>query len=190
MFDSKFDLRHEIFFFGFSHVIVADFTDSDISLMRDRSRDAYGNRLPENLTVSRTIQLRTNDVMKARAAYAKQADLLRAGVEIGGGSVNYTFPGLNELKPEIFIVGEDGEPMRNDAGNPVTYPMSVGRNFDEILRVIDALQLGDAKRIATPADWRPGDKVIIPPSISNEDAKDIFPQGWDEVRSYLRLTEV
>ncbi len=72
----------------------------------------------------------------------------------------------------------------------MTYPMSVGRNFDEILRVIDALQLGDAKRIATPADWRPGDKVIIPPSISNEDAKDIFPQGWDEVRSYLRLTEV
>ncbi|MFY0663159.1 MAG: peroxiredoxin [Natronospirillum sp.] len=72
----------------------------------------------------------------------------------------------------------------------MTYPMSVGRNFDEILRVIDALQLGDAKRIATPADWRPGDDVIIPPSISNEEAKDIFPQGWNEVRSYLRLTKV
>lgn len=72
----------------------------------------------------------------------------------------------------------------------MTYPMSVGRNFDEILRVIDALQLGDAKQIATPADWRPGDKVIIPPSISNEDAKTIFPQGWDEIRSYLRVTDV
>lgn len=72
----------------------------------------------------------------------------------------------------------------------MTYPMNVGRNFDEILRVIDALQLADARTIATPADWRPGDKVIIPPSVSNEDAKDIFPQGWDEVRSYLRLTEV
>jgi len=72
----------------------------------------------------------------------------------------------------------------------MTYPMSVGRNFDEILRVIDALQAGDANQIATPADWRPGDKVIIPPSISNEDAKGIFPQGWDEVRSYLRLTEI
>jgi peroxiredoxin (alkyl hydroperoxide reductase subunit C) len=68
--------------------------------------------------------------------------------------------------------------------------MSVGRNFDEILRVIDALQLGDEKHIATPADWRSGDKVIIPPSINNEEAKDIFPQGWDEVRSYLRFTEV
>lgn len=72
----------------------------------------------------------------------------------------------------------------------MVYPMSVGRNFDEILRVIDALQLGDAKRIATPADWWPGKKVIIPPSISNADAKKLFPQGWDELRSYLRLTEV
>ena len=80
----------------------SDFTDSDISLMREQPRDAYGNPLPENLTVSRSIQLRTNDVMKARAAYAKQADLLRAGVEMGGGSVNYTFTGLNDLKPEMI----------------------------------------------------------------------------------------
>ncbi len=72
----------------------------------------------------------------------------------------------------------------------MTYPMNVGRNFDEILRVIDALQTGDAKKIATPADWKPGDKVIIPPSISNDDAKGLFPQGWDEVRPYLRLTKV
>ncbi|EXJ10800.1 peroxiredoxin [Nitrincola tibetensis] len=72
----------------------------------------------------------------------------------------------------------------------MTYPMSCGRNFDEILRVIDALQLSDAKRIATPADWKKGDEVIIPPSISNEAAKDIFPQGWNELRPYLRLTKV
>ncbi|WP_396588127.1 peroxiredoxin [Bermanella sp. R86510] len=72
----------------------------------------------------------------------------------------------------------------------LTYPMSVGRNFDEILRVIDALQLGDAKKVATPADWKKGDDVIIPPSISNEQAKDIFPQGWDEIRPYLRKTKV
>lgn len=64
----------------------------------------------------------------------------------------------------------------------MTYPMSVGRNFDEILRVIDALQIGDAKRVAFPADWRPGDKVIIPPSITNEEAKELYPQGWDEIR--------
>ena len=72
----------------------------------------------------------------------------------------------------------------------LTYPMAIGRNFDEILRVIDALQLSDARKIATPADWRPGDKVIIPPSISNEEAKDIFPQGWNELRPYLRMTKL
>jgi peroxiredoxin (alkyl hydroperoxide reductase subunit C) len=72
----------------------------------------------------------------------------------------------------------------------MTYPMSVGRNFDEILRVIDALQTSDAHGVATPADWRQGDKVIIPPSVSSEDAKQKFPQGFEELRSYLRYTQV
>jgi len=70
----------------------------------------------------------------------------------------------------------------------MTYPMNVGRNFDEILRVIDALQTGDANRIATPADWNPGGTVIIPPSIKDAEAKTLFPQGWTEVRPYLRTT--
>ena len=72
----------------------------------------------------------------------------------------------------------------------LTYPMAVGRNFDEILRVIDALQTADANKVALPADWRKGGEVIIPPSISNEEAKDIFPQGWNELRPYLRLTKI
>jgi peroxiredoxin (alkyl hydroperoxide reductase subunit C) len=70
----------------------------------------------------------------------------------------------------------------------MTYPMNVGRNFDEIIRVIDALQTGDAQRIATPADWVPGGKVIIPNSIKDEEAKTLFPKGWTEVRPYLRTT--
>ncbi|EQB11616.1 MULTISPECIES: peroxiredoxin [Sphingobium] len=72
----------------------------------------------------------------------------------------------------------------------MTYPMSVGRNFDEILRVIDALQLGDAKRIATPADWQKGKEVIIPPSIKDDEARGLFPQGWTEHRPYLRTVLV
>ena len=72
----------------------------------------------------------------------------------------------------------------------LTYPMNVGRNFDEILRVIDALQLADTKHIATPADWQKGGEVIIPTSIDNAAAKLQFPQGWNEVRPYLRLTRV
>lgn len=71
----------------------------------------------------------------------------------------------------------------------MTYPMNVGRNFDEILRVIDALQLADAQSIATPADWQKGGEVIIPPSIDSDKAKELFPQGWNEIRPYLRLTK-
>lgn len=70
----------------------------------------------------------------------------------------------------------------------MTYPMNVGRNFDEILRVIDALQTDDENTVATPADWTPGDQVIIPTSIKTKDAERLFPQGWTEVRPYLRLT--
>ncbi|WP_445493327.1 peroxiredoxin [Rhodopseudomonas sp. RCAM05734] len=72
----------------------------------------------------------------------------------------------------------------------MTYPMNVGRNFDEILRVINALQLADRQHIATPADWHPGNKVIIPLSIVDDDAVKAFPQGWDAPRPYLRLTNV
>ena len=72
----------------------------------------------------------------------------------------------------------------------MTYPMNVGRNFEEILRVIDALQTADAKQIATPADWMPGGVVIIPTSIKTAEAEKLFPQGWTEVRPYLRTTTV
>jgi thioredoxin-dependent peroxiredoxin len=72
----------------------------------------------------------------------------------------------------------------------MTYPMAVGRNFDEILRVLDALQTGDKHGIATPADWQPGNKVIIPPSVNNADASAKFPQGFDEIKPYLRFVQV
>ena len=72
----------------------------------------------------------------------------------------------------------------------MTYPMSVGRNYDEILRVIDALQAGDKHGVAMPADWTPGGRVIIPPSVSSADAKTKFPQGFEEVKPYLRYTSI
>jgi len=72
----------------------------------------------------------------------------------------------------------------------MTYPMVVGRNFDEILRVIDALQLTDKQEVACPADWRPGDDVIIRPTVSDEAAKEKFPQGWKTLKPYLRFTKL
>lgn len=70
----------------------------------------------------------------------------------------------------------------------ITYPASTGRNFNEILRVLDSLQLVDSHKIATPANWYDGDDVIIPPSISTEDARKIFPKGVTEIKPYLRFT--
>lgn len=72
----------------------------------------------------------------------------------------------------------------------MTYPMTVGRNFAEILRVIDALQTTDRQEVACPADWQPGGQVIIRPTVSDEEAKQKFPQGWTTLRPYLRLTDV
>jgi alkyl hydroperoxide reductase subunit AhpC len=72
----------------------------------------------------------------------------------------------------------------------MTYPMNVGRNFDEILRVTDALQTGDKFGVATPADWVPGEKVIIPPSVTDTDASKVFPQGYDTIRTYLRTVQL
>lgn len=72
----------------------------------------------------------------------------------------------------------------------MTYPMSVGRNFDEILRVIDSLQTGDRAGIATPANWMPGEDVIIPPSVSDEEAREKFPQGFETIKPYLRTTQL
>ena len=70
----------------------------------------------------------------------------------------------------------------------LTYPAPTGRNFDELLRVIDSLQLTDNEKVATPANWKDGDDVVILPSISNEDADKLFPKGYKELKPYLRMT--
>lgn len=70
----------------------------------------------------------------------------------------------------------------------ITYPASTGRNFDELLRVIDSLQLTAYKKVATPANWKSGEDVVISPSVNNEEASKLFPKGFKEVKPYLRMT--
>ena len=83
----------------------------------------------------------------------------------------------------VFIVGPDKKVKLI-----ITYPASTGRNFDEILRVIDSLQLTANYSVATPVDWKDGEDVIIVPALSDEDAKGKFPKGWNAVKPYLRIT--
>lgn len=83
----------------------------------------------------------------------------------------------------VYIIGPDKKVKLM-----LTYPASTGRNFDEILRVIDSLQLTSNYSVATPANWKDGDDVIIVPSISDEEAKEKFPAGWKPIKPYLRVT--
>jgi thioredoxin-dependent peroxiredoxin len=83
----------------------------------------------------------------------------------------------------VFIVGPDKKIKLT-----ITYPQSTGRNFHEILRVIDSLQLTAKYSVSTPADWENGEDVIIVPAVTDEQAKEKFPKGWKAVRPYLRLT--
>ena len=84
----------------------------------------------------------------------------------------------------VFVIGPD-----NKVKLTLTYPASTGRNFDEVLRVIDSLQLTAKHKVATPADWKSGEDVIIVPAVSDEDAKVAFPNGWDAKKPYLRVVK-
>lgn len=84
----------------------------------------------------------------------------------------------------VFVIGPDKKLKLS-----ITYPASTGRNFEEILRVIDSLQLTASHQVATPVNWNEGDDVIIVPALSDEEAKSKFPDGWDTVKSYLRVVK-
>jgi thioredoxin-dependent peroxiredoxin len=88
----------------------------------------------------------------------------------------------NATVRSVFIVGPDKKVKAM-----LTYPMSAGRNFDEVLRLLDAVQIGAKHNVATPVNWKPGEDVIIPTSVSDEQAKAKFPQGFKTLKPYLRV---
>lgn len=85
----------------------------------------------------------------------------------------------------VYVIGPDRRIKLT-----ITYPPSTGRNFDEILRVLDSLQLTAERKVATPADWKIGQPVIISPAVPDEEADKLFPNGYEKIKPYLRLTEV
>jgi len=87
----------------------------------------------------------------------------------------------NQTVRSVFIIGPDKKIKLS-----LTYPMATGRNFAELFRVIDSIQMTGKHKVATPADWKKGDDVIIVPAVSNDEAEKLFPDGWETVKPYLR----
>ena len=114
-------------------------------------------------------------------AVAKLYNMLPA--EEAGTSEGRT-AATNATVRSVFIVGPDKKIKLM-----LTYPMTTGRNFDEILRVLDSMQLTAKHKVATPVNWKQGDDVIIAGSVTDEDAKTLFPAGWKSPKPYLRITK-
>ena len=112
-------------------------------------------------------------------AVAKLYNMLPAdepGTSEGRTAVN------NATVRSVFVIGPD-----KTIKLMLTYPMTTGRNFDEILRVLDSMQLTAGRKVATPANWEMGGDVIIVPAVSDEEAKEVYPDGWETVKPYLRV---
>ena len=110
---------------------------------------------------------------------AKLYDMLPADA---GDTFEGRTAATNATVRTVFVVGPDKKIKLM-----LSYPMSTGRNFDEVLRVLDSIQLTAAQKVATPANWKPGDDVIILPSVSDEEAKAKYPSGWKAPKPYLRI---
>ena len=123
-----------------------------------------------------------NDPMIGDADFkvAKLYDMLPATVS---GDAKSRTPADNATVRSVFIVGPDKKIKLI-----LMYPMTTGRNFDEVLRVLDSMQLTAKHKVATPVNWKQGQDVIIAGSVSDEDAKKQFPQGWKAAKPYLRVT--
>ena len=98
------------------------------------------------------------------------------------GDAKSRTPADNQTVRNVFVIGPDKKVKLI-----LVYPMSTGRNFDEVLRVIDSLQLTAKYKVATPVNWKQGEDVVIGGAVSNEEARQLFPDGWKEVKPYIRV---
>jgi len=110
---------------------------------------------------------------------AKLYDMLHPNAS---GNANERTPADNATVRSVFLIGPDRKIKAM-----LTYPMSTGRNFDEILRLLDSIQLTAKHNLATPVNWKPGEDAIIPPSVNDDQARQKYPEGWKTLKPYLRV---
>jgi len=112
-------------------------------------------------------------------AVAKAFDMIHPNAE---GDAKARTAADNQTVRSVFVIGPDKKVKAM-----ISYPMSTGRNFDEVLRVLDSCQLTAAYKVATPVNWQQGDDVIIVPAVSDDEAREKFPQGWQSPKPYIRI---
>ena len=105
------------------------------------------------------------------------------GADVSGDPADRTAAD-NQTVRNVFVIGPDKKVKL-----VLVYPMTTGRNFDEVLRVIDSLQLTASNKVATPAQWQKGDDVIISGSVKEDEAKELFPDGWESPKPYIRIVQ-
>ena|SRR5436190_5572339 len=145
-----------------------------LSIDSASDHDAWAKDIEETQGVAPNYPLIADPYLMVAKLYG----MLPAGVD---GDAKDRTPMDNQTVRNVFVIGPDKKVKL-----VLVYPMTTGRNFDEVLRVIDSLQLTAEHRVATPVNWQPGDKVIIAGSVSNDEAKEIFGE-WEAPKPYIRV---
>lgn len=165
---------------GYMARLEPEFTKRNCKLI-GLSIDPVGSHAKWAADIEETQGARVNYPMigDPSLAVAKLYNMLPA--DAGDTSEGRT-AATNATVRTVFIVGPDKRIKLM-----ISYPMTTGRNFDEILRVLDSMQLTAQHKVATPVNWKPGDDVIIVPAVSDEEAKAKYPEGWKTLKPYLRI---
>ena len=165
---------------GYMAKIKPDFDRRDVKII-GLSVDPLDNHASWARDIADTQGAAPNYPMIADTDFAVSKAYGMLPADVAGDPTDRT-PAQNATLRNVFVIGPD-----KTIKLVLIYPMTTGRNFDEVLRVIDALQLAATHKIATPAQWRQGDDVIIANSVSDEEARQIYPNGWQAPRPYLRI---
>jgi thioredoxin-dependent peroxiredoxin len=165
---------------GYLAKIKPDFDARGVKVI-GLSVDPVGNHKKWSDDIEETQGFRPNYPMIGDHDFnvSKLYGMLPADVE---GDPTQRTPANNATVRNVFVIGPD-----KTIKLILVYPMTTGRNFDEILRVVDSLQLTAKHKVATPAQWQQGDDVIIAGSVSNEEAEKTYPDGWESPRPYIRI---
>jgi thioredoxin-dependent peroxiredoxin len=165
---------------GYMASIKPDFDRRDVKII-GLSVDPVGNheRWAQDIQSSQGTAPNYPMIADTDHAIAKAYGMLPADVS---GDPTERTPAQNATLRNVFVIGPDKKVRL-----VLIYPMTTGRNFDEVLRVIDSLQLTSKQQLATPAQWQPGDKAIIAGSVSDEQARERYPEGWEQPLPYMRI---